>query len=62
MRRLVSPGAQGGSVGVKNGEVTAFFRNSGLNPASANYNLPVNTTQQILEQLGAKKAKVIGNP
>ena len=55
---LVSPGAQGFSIGVKNGQVTAIFQNSILNPAPANYLLPAQTTQQILRSLGATSVKL----
>ena len=53
---LVSPGAQGFSLGLENGQVMAIFQNSILNPASANYLLPIQTTQQILNTLGATGA------
>jgi hypothetical protein len=55
---LASPGAQGFSIGVQNGQVTAIFQNSILNPASANYLLPPQTTQQILQTLGTTGAKL----
>jgi hypothetical protein len=53
---LASPEAQGFSISVQNGQVTAIFQNSILNPASANYLLPAPTTQQILNALGATGA------
>jgi len=55
---LASPGAQGFSIAVQNGPVTAIFQNSILNPASANYLLPAQTTQQVLQALGATSAKL----
>jgi RHS repeat-associated protein len=55
---LISPGAQGFSIGVVNGQVTTIFQNSILNPASANYLLPAQTTQQILNALGATGARL----
>ena len=55
---LVSPGAQGFSIGVQNGQVTAIFQNSILNPPAANYNLAAQVTQQILKALGATGAKI----
>jgi RHS repeat-associated protein len=55
---LVSPGAQGFSIGVQSGQVTTIFQNSILNPASANYLLPAQTTQQILNALGATGARL----
>lgn len=53
--------AQGFSIGVKNGQVTALFRNSTLNAPSANYNLQAQTASQILQSLGATGAKVFGS-
>jgi RHS repeat-associated protein len=55
---LISKGAQGFSIAVQNGNVTAIFANSILNPASANYVLPSQTIQQILQALGATGAKI----
>ena len=55
---LVSPGAQGFSIGLESGQVTTLWQNSILNPASANYLLPAQTTQQILNTLGATGAKL----
>jgi len=55
---LVSPGAQGFSIGLESGKVTTLWQNSILNPASANYLLPAKTTQQILNSLGAPGARL----
>lgn len=55
---LVSPGAQGFSIAVQNGQVTAVFQNSILNSPLADYLLHPDTTQQILQAIGANGAKL----
>jgi hypothetical protein len=58
---LVQPGAQGFSIAVKEGEVVAIRLNSQLNTTLPGFNLPKPTAEQILKQLGAPNAKILGN-
>ena len=57
---FVSQQAVGFSLFVRNGRVTAFVRNSSLNAALHNMNLPSEMVQDVLAALGAKTARVYG--
>jgi len=58
---MVQRGAQGFSVVVKDGQVVAIIRNSQLNDGMPDFNLPLNTAQQILDLLGFPNAQILGN-
>jgi hypothetical protein len=59
---LVSKGAEGFSVGVKNGKISFLRTASTLNSAGNNYNLSSQTLQQVQKALSVPAEKLIKNP
>jgi hypothetical protein len=58
---LVKAGAQGFSIVVKEGKVVVIRLNSQLNRKLPDFNIPIDTAEQILKQLGATGARILGN-
>ncbi|HEV2327615.1 MAG TPA: DUF6531 domain-containing protein [Verrucomicrobiae bacterium] len=58
---LVSPNAQGFSLGVQNGQVTFLNPVSTLNPANMNYNLPSSTIGQLQNTFKVPTGATFGN-